>query len=67
MQRFLQNHWGKGNFSAQKLDLFFQSSYLLTLFPAEAVAMKQWKSKIPDYHYKLNGRVSSRVAKRFKT
>ena len=25
MQRFIQNHWGKGDFSVQKLGLFFQS------------------------------------------
>ena len=40
MQRLLQNHRRKDDFSVQKLDLFFQSQYLLTLFPAEAVAMK---------------------------
>ena len=38
--KFLQNYWGKGDFSVQKLGLFFQSLYLLTLFPAEAIAMK---------------------------
>ena len=32
MQRFLQNHRGKGDFSVQKLGL--------TLFPAEIVAVK---------------------------
>ena len=67
MQRFLQNDRRKGNFSAQKLGLFFQSSYLLTLFSAEVAAMKQWKSKTRDYHQKLNGRVASRNAEQFKT
>ena len=38
--KVIQNHWGKGDFSVQKLGLFFQSQYLLTLLPAEAVAMK---------------------------
>ena len=38
--KFLQNYWGKGDFSVQKLGLFFQSLYLLILFPAEAIAMK---------------------------
>ena len=38
--QFIQTHWGKGNFSLQKLNLFSQSFYLLTFFPAEAVAMK---------------------------
>ena len=37
--RFLQNHREKGDVSVKKLGLFFQSEYLLTLFPAEAVAM----------------------------
>ena len=40
MQRFLQNYRRKGDFSVQKLGHFFQSQYLLKLFPAEAVAMK---------------------------
>ena len=31
---------GEGDFSVQKLGLFFQSQYLLTLFPAEAVTIK---------------------------
>ena len=39
-QRFLQYHRGKGDFSVQKLGLLFRNQYLLTLFPAEAVAMK---------------------------
>ena len=40
MQSILQSRLGKGDFYVQKIDLFFQSYYLLTLFPAEAVAMK---------------------------
>ena len=67
MQRFPQNHRGEGDFSAQKLDLFFQSSYLITLFPSEAVAIKLWKSKTQDYHQKLSGSVVSRIAEQFKT
>ena len=43
------------------------SYHLLTLFPAEAVAMKQWNSKTRDYHKKLNGRVALRIDERFKT
>ena len=38
--RFLQNHWGESDVSVQKFGLFFQSLYLLTLFPAEAIAIK---------------------------
>ena len=64
---FLQNYWEKGDFSVQKLSFFFQSQYLLTLFPAEAVAMKQWKSKTRAYNQKLNVRVASQIAQRFKT
>ena len=64
---FLQNYWEKGDFSVQKLGFFFQSQYLLTLFPAEAVAMKQWKSKTRAYNQKLNVRVASQIAQRFKT
>ena len=67
MQMFLQNYWEKGDFSVQKLGFFFQSQYLLTLFPAEAVAMKQWKSKTRAYNQKLNVRVASQIAQRFKT
>ena len=40
----------QSDFSVQKLRLFFQSQYLLTLFLGEAVTMKQWKSKTRDYH-----------------
>ena len=64
---FLQNHRGKGDFSQQELYLFFQSKYLLTLFPAETVAMKLWKSKTRYYHQKLKLRVVSRIAEQFKT
>ena len=67
MQMFLQNYWEKGDFSVQKLGFFFQSQYLLTLFPAEAVAMKQWKSKTRAYNQKLNVRVASQIAQQFKT
>ena len=65
MQRFFQNHRGKGDFSVQKLGILFQSYYLLTLFPPEAVAMKQCKSKTRDYHQKLNGRVALRIGEGF--
>ena len=51
----------------QKLGLFFQSLYLLTLFSAEKIAMKWRKSKTQDYHQSLNARVTSRIAERFKT
>ena len=47
---FLQSHRVKSDFFAEKLILFIQTSYLLTLFPVEAVAMKKWKSKTRDYH-----------------
>ena len=54
----------KNKFSFIKL----YENYLLTLFPAEVVAMKKWKSKTRDYHQKLNGRVAALIAKRlFKT
>ena len=42
------------------------SYYLLTLFPAEVAAMKQCNSKTRDYHQKLNGQVTPRIAERFK-
>ena len=33
---------------------------------AEVVAIKWWKSKTQDYHQKVNARVASRIAERFK-
>ena len=61
------NHRGKDEFSVQKLGIFIQSYYLLTLFPAEAIAKKYWKSKTGDYHQKLNRLVASRISERFRT
>ena len=43
--KFLRNHLGKGEFSVEKLGLFFQSYYLVIQLLAEAVAMKWWKLK----------------------
>ena len=37
------------------------------MFPAEAIAMKLWKSKTRDYHQTLNEQVASGIAERFKT
>ena len=56
MEIFLQNDWSKGDLSVHKVGLFFQTSqYLLTLFPAEAVAL--WKRH--DIVEKQNTRLSS--------
>ena len=46
---------------------YFKVKCLLTLFPAEAVIIKYWKSKTQDYHQKLNGKLASGTARWFKT
>ena len=46
--------------------LLFQSSYFLTMFPAKAVIIKQWKSKTQGYQRKLKVRLVSRFAEQFK-
>ena len=38
--KFIQNHWGKSNFSVLNLGLFFQSYCLPIQLPAKAVAME---------------------------
>ena len=59
-------HLGQGDFSVKKLVLFFQSWYLLILFPAEVVALIWCKSKTWD-DQQLNAQVFSRIAEQFKT
>ena len=37
------------------------------MFHTKAAVMKEWTSKARDYHQKLDGLLTSRTVKRFKT